>query len=119
MREVRCKVCEMGTLRQREIYRNNRRLVDIGHVLLAPSIPSVVICAVAYVSLPSGGAEITSNGGPESIFLFVGLAALVCGIMGWALVMKKTVQICNVCRSLVEPNGTIRKADAGSASLSR
>jgi hypothetical protein len=118
MREVRCKVCEAGILRQREVYRNSGPMVDIGYVLLAPSIPSVVICALAYGTLHSGGTEITSTGVPGSIFVFLGIAAFVSGVIGWLLIMKKQILVCNVCRAVVEPKMTARKPEASSAKLS-
>lgn len=115
MREVRCKVCDAGTMRQREVHSNNGRLVDIGYVLLAPSIPSIVICALAYGTLHSG---VTSTGVPGEVFLLLGIAALVSGVIGWVLIQKKHVMVCNVCHAVVEPKMKARKPEANSAKLS-
>jgi len=116
MREVRCKVCDAGTMRQREVHRNNGRLVDIGYVLLAPSIPSIVICALAYGTLHSG---VTSTVVSGDVFLLLGIAAFVSGVIGWMLIMKKQILVCNVCRAVVEPKVTASKPEASSAKLSQ
>jgi hypothetical protein len=119
MREVHCKVCDAGTLRQREVYRKSGSVVDLGYVLLAPSIPSVVICTLGYVTLHAGGSGATSAGVPEGVFLLLGVAAIVIGVVGWLLIQKKQILVCNVCSAVVEPKMTARKAEADSAKVSQ
>ena len=115
MREVHCKVCDAGTLRQRQVYRKNGSVVDLGYVLLAPSIPSVVICALGYITLHAGGSGTTSAGVSEGVFLLLGVAAFVSGIIGWLLIMKKQILVCSVCSAVVEPKMTAHKGEANSA----
>jgi hypothetical protein len=118
MREVHCKVCDAGTLRQRQVYRKSGSVVDLGYVLLAPSIPSVVICTLAYVTLHVGGSGTTSAGVSEGVFLLLGVAAFVSGVIGWLLIMKKQILVCSVCSAVVEPKMTAHKAETNSAKLS-
>ena len=115
MREVRCKVCDAGTLRQRQVYRKSGSVVDLGYVMLAPSIPSVVICTVGYVTLHAGGSGVTSTGVSEGAFLLLGVAAFVSGVIGRLLIMKKQIMVCSVCSAVVEPKVTAHKSEANSA----
>jgi drug/metabolite transporter (DMT)-like permease len=103
MIELRCKVCDAGTLRRRQVFRKTRTAVDVGYVMLASSIPSFVICILSFVTLPSHRAGDTSNAPSAGPFLLLGLTALISGLFGWVLVMKKDVLECNVCRNISEP----------------
>jgi hypothetical protein len=107
MIEVRCKVCDAGTMRRRQVHRNNGRLVDIGYVLLAPSIPALVICTLSFVSLPAGNLWDNSSGLPGDIFLLLALGAFASAILGWTLIKKKDIFVCPVCKAVSEP-GTKR-----------
>jgi hypothetical protein len=77
-----------------------------------------VICALAYGTLHGGGSGATSTGVSEDVFLFLGLAAFLSGIIGWLLIMKKQMLVCNVCRAVVEPKMPAPKAETDSAKLS-
>ena len=39
----------------------------------------------------------------------LGVAAFVSGVIGWLLIMKKQILVCNVCSAVVEPKMTAHK----------
>jgi hypothetical protein len=49
----------------------------------------------------------------------LGVAAIVIGVIGWLLIMKKQIMVCNVCSAVVEPKMTAPKAEADSAKVSQ
>ena len=91
-------------------------VVVIGYILLIPSIlgmlGTLVWTAVLIIAPIAGGAaakspEAVAVGGVFAVFvtafgvvIFVGF--FVGGLLGWLLVMKKTVLRCNVCGMTID-----------------
>ena len=42
--EVKCKVCDVGSLTLKKVYRMNPPVVAIGYILLAPTIMAMIAC---------------------------------------------------------------------------
>ena len=95
MVDVRCKVCDAGTLLRRKKFRMSGPVVAIGYILLIPSILGILASVFIVVALHR------TDGFGEGVALFFGVASFVSGLIGWLLVMKKQVLECNACQAVV------------------
>ncbi len=107
MVQVRCKVCDSGTLIQRKKYRMSGPVVFIGYILLIPSILGILFSAFMFFTAATTTNIDTSSGSNVAagilggFSIFMGIAALVSGLLGWLLIMKKQVLECDVCHAVV------------------
>ena len=111
-----CPTCRSGSLSRQRLYRMSDVVVVIGYILLIPSIlgmlGTLVWTAVLIIAPLAGGAaakspEAVAVGGVFAVFvtafgvvIFVGF--FVGGLLGWLLVMKKTVLRCNLCGMTID-----------------
>ena len=99
--QIRCKVCDRGILERRKIFRMGTPAVVIGVLLLIPSLIVMAVGAVCYIAslaLPSIGASLA---GTWFSLIWI-IVSFIGGLLGWLLVMKKTVLLqCNVCDSVI------------------
>jgi hypothetical protein len=108
MVEVRCKVCDAGTLLRRKKFRMSGPVVAIGYIFLIPSILGIIFSAFMLftaASLPHAANDVASadmaTGIAGGVAIFFGIASFVGGLIGWLLVMKKQVLECNTCKAVV------------------
>jgi hypothetical protein len=100
MDAVRCKTCDTGVLMLVRKYRMSGIVVAIGYILLIPSVLGVLSCAFALFTMPkmkAPGAESWAEG----MMVMLGFFWFVGGLLGWLLVMKKSVLQCNNCTAVV------------------
>jgi hypothetical protein len=104
---IKCKTCDVGTLTQRRVHRMSGIVVFIGYILLIPSVIGILTGVVMIVAgAGSGGSHPTNAAatgaaiaGGVGVFLII--ASLVGGLLGWLLVMKKTVLKCDRCGATI------------------
>lgn len=107
MVEVRCKVCDAGTLLRRKKFRMSGPVVAIGYILLIPSILGILFSAFMFftaASLPHANGAASADmatGIAGGVAIFFGIASFVGGLIGWLLVMKRQVLECNTCQAVV------------------
>lgn len=115
---ISCKVCDRGALIHRRTYRMSAPVVFIGYVLITPAIAVIFVAAVfAVLSALIGGAIVGSSNtellalkGTALAFLGTGYAlivaifAMVAALLGWLLIMKKTVLQCTTCGAIIDAN---------------
>jgi hypothetical protein len=91
-------------------------VVVIGYILLIPSIlgmlVTLVLTAVLIIAPLAGGAatkspEAVAAGGVLAVFtaafgVAIFVVCFVSGLLGWLLVMKKTVLRCNLCGMTID-----------------
>lgn len=95
-----CKVCDSGELRRKELYRMSGMAVFIGYLLLVPSVIGMLWSSVLFlISVGNEATDVAVLGGGLSIT--TAIASMVGGLVGWLLVMKKTVLQCSVCRAVI------------------
>ena len=100
---VVCKVCDRGSLIPTKKYRLSGPVVFIGYILLIPSVLGVLFCAFSFATLSAlmQPGEETATGLAGGIFIILGIASFVGGLLGWLLVMKKKVLLCNSCGAAI------------------
>lgn len=106
MIEVRCKICDAGTLAPRKKFRMSGPVVAIGYIFLIPSILGILFSVFMFVSASSihAGNDATGTAATGIIGGFAilfGVGSFVGGLVGWLLVMKKSVLECGVCKAVV------------------
>jgi hypothetical protein len=104
MVEVRCKVCDAGTLVRRKKFRMSGPVVAIGYIFLIPSILGIMCSLFMFfraASLSTATSDNMATGIVGSFAIFFGIASFVGGLIGWLLVMKKQVLECNTCQAVV------------------
>jgi hypothetical protein len=108
MVEVRCKVCDAGTLVRRKKFRMSGLVVAIGYILPIPSILGILFSAFMFfsaASLPHTANDVASanmaTGVVGGVAIFFGIASFVGGLIGWLLVMKKQVLECGTSKAVV------------------
>jgi hypothetical protein len=108
MVDVRCKVCDAGTLVRRKKFRMSGPVVAIGYIFLIPSILGILFSAIMLftaASSPHAANNValadTATGIAGGVAIFFGIASFVGGLIGWLLVMKKQVLECNTCKAVV------------------
>ena len=80
MIEIRCKVCDAGTLLQRKKYRMSGPVVAIGYILLVPSILGILISVMSFArpsSVPHGAGSDAAIGMVGGFTIIFGIAAFV------------------------------------------
>ena len=111
-----CQTCRSGSLSRKHLYRIIDVVVVIGYILLFPSLigMAVALALTGYViifSIVVGAAakdpQAFAAGGVFAVFTVAfGAAAFVScfvsGLVGWLLVMKKTVLRCNLCGMTID-----------------
>ena len=104
MMQVRCKVCDVGELTQIKKYRMSGPVVFIGYVLLVPSIIGVSLSVIMFIMSLFLAANHNVGGVAAvvgMVYVFIGIFAMVGGLLGWLLIMKKRVLQCNMCGAAV------------------
>ena len=107
MIEVPCKVCDRGSLRQQKTYRMSGVVVFIGYILLIPSILGLAISVFMFFGVASSVNTVASSdssavvGIAGGVAVFFGIASIVGGLLGWLLIMKKSILKCNTCGAVV------------------
>jgi hypothetical protein len=110
-----CKICDRGTLVPRKIRRLSGPAVAIGYILLIPSILGLVFCAILLIGIllvgitaAHGSSLATALAGSGSIaIVLIGIGCFVGGLLGWLLVMKKHVLLCDNCGAVVDAAAAI------------
>lgn len=114
-----CTTCRSGFLRRDRLYRMTTPVVIIGYILLVPSVIGILLCIGVFIvpailGFVSSGAAAASgnNQAPAVVGVASGLLAIsgacaivgcfVSGLLGWLLVMKKTVLRCSACGMTVD-----------------
>ena len=111
-----CQTCRSGSLSRKHLYRMSDVVVVIGYILLFPSLigMAVTLALTGYVIIASivGGAatkdpQAFAAGGVFAVFTVafgaaVFVSCFVSGLLGWLLVMKKTVLRCNLCGMTID-----------------
>lgn len=114
----RCNTCGAGSLIRKKKYRMSGPVVVIGYILILPSILGILISVFIFLAALAAGGSTAANAAASAnassaagvavgtaigggIALFLGLASLVGGLLGWLLIMKKRVLECNVCSATV------------------
>lgn len=108
MVEVRCKICDAGTLARRKKFRMSGPVVAIGYILLVPSILGILVSVFVFftaASLPHAANDVAAanmaTGIAGGFAILFGVASFVGGLIGWLLVMKKQILECNACKAVV------------------
>jgi len=101
MDAIKCKTCDTGKLTRRAVYRMSSVVVLIGYIILIPSILGMILGVATCFNVASKGPNDTATRLAEGIAFFWTVAALVSGVLGWILVMKKSVLQCNHCSAVV------------------
>jgi len=112
MYDIRCKVCDRGALIPKKTHRMSKPVVLIGYLLLIPSVLGILFSLLMFVSAAHIGAGTAANAHDASvnaaatgiaggISILFGIASFVGGLLGWLLVMKKSVLECNYCRASI------------------
>ena len=111
---IRCSTCKQGFLSRQRLYRMSTPVVVIGYILLVPSILGIALTVVVHGVLvlmslfgSAGGAAVqdpnaAAAGGVLTPFFLLSAACyvvvfFVAGLIGWILVMQKTVLKCGHC----------------------
>ena len=111
-----CQTCRSGSLSRKHLYRMSDVVVLIGYILLFPSLigMAVTLALTGYVIIASivvGAAakdpQAFAAGGVFAVFTVafgaaVFVSCFVSGLLGWLLVMKKTVLRCNLCGMTID-----------------
>ena len=74
-------------------------VVIIGYILLIPSVIGTVLCAIAVNGMMNDKDSAANLG--VGFFTVIGVACFVSGLLGYLLVMKKTVLRCTFCGAVV------------------
>ena len=108
MPEIRCKTCDTGLLQMAEPYRFSSVVVVIGYILLVPSVLGILFSVRGFFTVlevgVTGGDSALADGVfalAGGVFIFLGLACLVGGLLGWLLIMRKKVLQCTYCGAVV------------------
>ena len=101
MDAIKCKTCDTGTLTRRAVYRMSSVVVFIGYIVLVPSILGMILGVATCFGVAGKGQNDAATGLAEGIAFFWTVAALVSGVLGWLLVMKKRVLQCDQCGAVV------------------
>jgi hypothetical protein len=111
-----CQTCRSGILSRKHLYRMSDVVVVIGYILLFPSLigMAVTLALTGYAivfSIVVGAAakdpQAFVAGGVVAVFTVafgaaVFVSCFVSGLVGWLLVMKKTVLRCNLCGMTID-----------------
>lgn len=76
-------------------------VVAIGYILLIPSCLGTSICGYLFLSMMSRPNVSDAARAGAFVFLALGVACFVGGLLVWLLVMKKHVLRCSVCGAVV------------------
>jgi len=94
---IRCKVCDEGHLTPKRIFRLSGPAVAIGYILLIPSVIGMALCVVLFFDAAAKNMPIG-----QAVSAVVGVGLLVGGLLGWLLVMRKSVLRCSSCGVVVD-----------------
>lgn len=111
-----CPTCKAGYLSRMQPYRLSMPVVIIGYLLLVPSFLGIIISVIgtAFVMLyplvsgiDARDANQVSYSGVAALFsAFNGICLIVgffiAGLLGWLLIMKRTVLRCNLCGATID-----------------
>ena len=112
MTPIICKTCNEGTMYKTKIPKFSTPVVWIGRILLVPSILGILITALfAVVSVFGLVGWAAHTGSTEDVAggigcagclgVFGAITSFVSGLLGWLLIMKKTVLKCNQCGTTI------------------
>ena len=78
-------------------------VVVIGYILLIPSALGIMFSTFAFFLVLAESVGMHSSVGTfvGGFFIFLGLASLVAGLLGWLLIMKKEILQCSYCGAVV------------------
>lgn len=106
-----CKICDRGHLERKEVYRLGGIVAAIGFVILIPSVVAMgvtiasVLMIYADVAKETDPAQVDAANGAAALATLMGggmfFAALVGGLLGWLLVLKKKLLKCSSCGATV------------------
>lgn len=110
-----CPTCRAGVLTRTRLYRMSTPVVAIGYILLVPSVLGMVLTVLFsgfMILFPivggaaAGDADTVAAGGLLApCFALNGVCGVivwfVLGLLGWILIMKKTVLRCSACQMTV------------------
>lgn len=91
---------------KKKVYRMSGPVVAIGFIFLIPSIIGIIFSAVMFFGVIAGGNAAdsfsqTAVGIGAGMAVLFGIASSVGGLVGWLLVMKKSVLQCSFCGAVV------------------
>jgi hypothetical protein len=108
---INCNLCGHGVMRKRKVYRMSAVVVVIGYIILLPSVACMMIGALVLLSgllglsidkvradNPGAGIALGLLG---SSWICWTAGCLVSGLLGWLLVMTKTVWKCSSCGAII------------------
>jgi hypothetical protein len=106
-----CKICDTGRLEAKQAFRLGGVVACIGYILLIPSVVAMgvsigsVLLVYASAAKETDPAQMETASGAAVIATLMGggmfLAALVGGLLGWLLVLKKRLLQCTSCDATV------------------
>lgn len=103
---VQCKTCDVGALQRLTRYRLSPVVVTIGYILLLPSFAGIAwglfLLALAMRGFTSGDSAGAVLGfAMAAVAASIAFVSFLGGLLGWLLVMKKTVLACDHCGATV------------------
>ncbi|MEI6806855.1 MAG: LysM peptidoglycan-binding domain-containing protein [Myxococcaceae bacterium] len=103
---VTCRTCGQGKLQRIEKHRLSEPVVIIGYILLIPCFAgmlfgSFTLIVSLFIGASGGAAGIVGGVFGAGFSVFISLSSFAGGLLGWLLVMKKTVLQCTHCSSTV------------------
>lgn len=99
---IRCKTCDVGTMQRKHVHRMSAIVVLIGYVILVPTVLVMVASVMTIFNIGSAApptAAVSAIATGFSVMLF--FVALVGGLLGWVLIMKKRILQCDRCGAVV------------------
>ena len=83
------------------MYRMSGVVVVIGYIFLIPSVLGMLVNACLFVAMSRSISTSPAGGMMGGAFLFLIFLSFVGGLLGWLLVMKKSVLKCTHCGAVV------------------
>jgi hypothetical protein len=111
---IQCSTCKQGILTRQRLYRLSTPVVVIGYILLVPSILGIALTVIVHgflilMSLGSSAAGVADQdpkiAASNSVLTAISVLSaaffvvmfFVAGLIGWLLVMRRTVLKCGHC----------------------
>ena len=96
----RCKTCDTGTLIAKQVYRLGSIVALIGYIILLPSVLAMALMGSSCVAgMGRADAEVGVIVGGLGAVGFI--LAFVSGLLGWILILKKSILQCDACGATV------------------